>query len=243
MTRPPTCPRAVDAGAYVLGALDHEERASYAEHLRTCEHCRRDVADLQVVADVLPGAAPQVAPPPDLKDRIMAVVGADAAARQADRAGAGRAPARRRRGRRGWLPRPALAAGLACALLAAGIGAGMAISGGGGAAPKAMTTPAVVDRAAAPGAKVSFVCQADQCGLVMTGMPMPPDGKVYQVWLQRKGKAPEPTNHLFSVRARGTTVEAIDGHLRGVQRVMVTAEPKGGSEIPTSRPVIVATPA
>jgi anti-sigma-K factor RskA len=228
-----------DAGAYVLGALDPEERASYAEHLRTCEHCQSDVAELQVVADVLPNAAPQVAPPPEVKARIMTVVEADAA-RRGNHAQPGPATSRAARWRRGRPLRPALAAGLACALLAAGVGVGIAISGG--SSMNVETVAAVVDHAAAPGANVTFVCRGDEGRLVMSRMPVPPDGKIYQVWLQRKGKAPEPTNHLFSVRPQGTTVEAIAGNLRGVQRVLVTAEPRGGSEAPTSRPVIVATP-
>src|ERR687885_88835 len=41
--------------------------------------CRREVAELQMVADTLPLAAPQVAPPPELKERIMAAVRAEAA--------------------------------------------------------------------------------------------------------------------------------------------------------------------
>ncbi len=33
-------------GAYVLGALDAEERRRFEQHLATCEVCRREVADL-----------------------------------------------------------------------------------------------------------------------------------------------------------------------------------------------------
>jgi anti-sigma factor RsiW len=31
------CPRAIDTGAYVLGALEPEEHEAFAEHLRTCD--------------------------------------------------------------------------------------------------------------------------------------------------------------------------------------------------------------
>src|SRR6185295_13640898 len=62
----------------VLGALAEPEAAAFAAHLEDCDGCRREVAELQVVADVLPMAAPQVVPPPALKGRIMAVVDAEA---------------------------------------------------------------------------------------------------------------------------------------------------------------------
>src|SRR6185503_1310666 len=65
-------------GAWVLGALPEDEQRRFAAHLETCEICRREVAELQMVADTLPLAAVQVAPPPELKDRIMSSVRAEA---------------------------------------------------------------------------------------------------------------------------------------------------------------------
>src|SRR5207247_7844771 len=51
----------------------------------------REVAELCVVADALPLAAEQVPPPPELKDRVMAVVRAEAEAAHAAAAQEGEA--------------------------------------------------------------------------------------------------------------------------------------------------------
>jgi hypothetical protein len=57
--------------AYVLGALSHEDRLAYEEHLRTCARCSAAVAELAVLPGLLarlpglpaPAGAPE--PPPD----------------------------------------------------------------------------------------------------------------------------------------------------------------------------------
>src|SRR4051794_41311136 len=74
-----SCEHREDAGAWVLGALPEDEHERFAAHLPDCDVCRHEVAELRMVADTLPLAAPQVAPPPELKERIMAAVRAEAA--------------------------------------------------------------------------------------------------------------------------------------------------------------------
>jgi len=78
-----SCEHTDDAGAWVLGALPQDQEGRFAAHLETCAICRREVAELQMVADTLPLAAVQVAPPPELKDRIMSAVRAEAEVLQA----------------------------------------------------------------------------------------------------------------------------------------------------------------
>ena len=57
--------------AYALGALADEERASFEAHLATCDTCAAEVRELREVAGLLATAAPQIAPPPALRDRIL----------------------------------------------------------------------------------------------------------------------------------------------------------------------------
>ena len=78
-----SCEHRDDAAAWVLGALPEDEERRFAAHLETCDVCRAEVAELQTVADTLPLAAPQVAPPPELKQRIMSAVRAEAAVLEA----------------------------------------------------------------------------------------------------------------------------------------------------------------
>jgi hypothetical protein len=67
-----------------------------------------------------------------------------------------------------------------------------------------------------------------------------PEGKVYEVWLLRRGAAaPSPTDALFSVSTQGSGRVALPS-VRGVEAVLVTAEPSGGSQAPTSQPFINA---
>ncbi|HEY6100635.1 MAG TPA: zf-HC2 domain-containing protein, partial [Anaeromyxobacter sp.] len=71
------------AGAYVLRALGDDETRAFEAHMEGCERCRDDVARLRVAADALPASAPPVAPPPELKERIMSIVRSEAELLQA----------------------------------------------------------------------------------------------------------------------------------------------------------------
>jgi predicted ChrR family anti-sigma factor len=62
------------AAAYALGSLSPVESAEFEEHLHACEACRREVESLQGVLGELATLAQAVAPPPGLKDRLLARV-------------------------------------------------------------------------------------------------------------------------------------------------------------------------
>jgi anti-sigma-K factor RskA len=224
-------------GAYLLGALPDDELEAFEAHLRECPDCRRDVEELRVAADALPVSVPSVSPPPALKQRIMSVVESEAellaaAGRRADTPQAvAPAPPRRRLG--GWRIRPAFAAVAAVALLALGVAAGALLPGGDGGRT-------VVASSTAPGAQVELEIGDDGSTLVARDMPPPPEGRIYQVWLKRPGSDPEPTSVLWSTRADGSAEVAVPGSLDGVEAVLVTDEPEGGSDVPSKAPVITA---
>jgi hypothetical protein len=79
--------------------------------------------------------------------------------------------------------------------------------------------------------------------LLARNMPAPPAGRVYQVWLKLPGRDPQPTDVLWSPRRDGSAEVAVPGSLDGVEAVLVTDEPAGGSAAPTRPPVIAASPA
>lgn len=238
-----TCERGIDAGAYVLHALTDEEAAAYREHVADCPECLHEIEQLRMVVDTLPIAAPQFAPPPALKDRIMREVRAEAELLQAAGPELDRAPARRRE-RRSWWDRvslrPGVAMALACGLIALGVGAGVIVDGNGGDTPATKTLAAQVT---APGAKAALRVTGDRAALRVDGMPSPDGGKVYQVWFIKGDGKPIPTHTLFNVRDDGHANVQIDEPIEGVKQILVTAEPSGGSQQPTSTPVISATPA
>jgi anti-sigma-K factor RskA len=227
-------------GAYVLGALEPGEYERFEAHLDTCPVCRRDVEDLRVAADALPVSVPLLKPPAALKDRIMAVVSSEAEllAATGRRADEPEAP-RRQRSRRtlgAWLLRPGVALACALLLLAGGAAAGALLRGG-------EDIRTVVAQTQAPGAEVRLEIRDGQSTLVARHMPAPPRGRIYQVWLKRPGDEPEPTSVLWSVRGDGSAEVAVPGSLDGVEAVLVTDEPAGGSDTPTRMPVIDVSPA
>jgi hypothetical protein len=77
--------------------------------------------------------------------------------------------------------------------------------------------------------------------LLVSGMPEPPIGEVYEVWLTRSSPAPQPTDALFTVSRAGKASVFVPGDLRGVRKITVTSEPLGGSIHPTTPPVLSVT--
>ena len=230
------------AAAYLLGALEDEERQGYEAHVAGCAECREEIAFLRVATDALPVSVPQHDAPAALKDRIMNVVHSEAQLLRAAGPEADRAPAAAsRRDRRWWqfVPRSGLALAASVLLIVGGV-TGYVLSDGGGSSLR--TVPAEVTVAGAPDARASLVVRGDHSTLRTEGLPRPGTGRVYQVWLMKKGaSAPEPTDALFTVSRNGSASVDVPGSLEGVEAVLVTPEPEGGSSAPTSEPVIAAS--
>jgi anti-sigma-K factor RskA len=64
------------APAYVLGALDADERRRFESHLAQCDTCVSEVRSLRRVTDGLVQSVPQVTPPAALRARVLNAVGA-----------------------------------------------------------------------------------------------------------------------------------------------------------------------
>ena len=217
-------------GAWLLGALPEQEADGFRAHLAGCEVCQEDAASLQVAADALPmSAAPRV-PPPALKDRIMATVESEASLLNAAGPEADRPRPRRRRSWLGGLSlRPALALGLAA--LAIGFIGAQALQSG----------TETITAQVTGGGRATLEIEDDRGRLVARDLPAPPEGRVYQVWIDRGGDAPEPTDALFSVSRDGSAHVDVPGSLDGVRAVMVTDEPPRGSDSPTGNVVLTAS--
>jgi anti-sigma-K factor RskA len=231
-----TCAHRDDVGSYVLRALPDDENARFEAHLATCEQCRRDVAELQVAADTLPLAAVQVAPPPELRDRIMAVVRSEAellTAAESPAAAAAPPPQRRER-RRWWALRPLPAVGLATAVLAIAVVAGVLVVGG----DDTHTVQAKVTLASTPAARASLEIKGSEGKLTVHNFPPAGGDRVYEAWRMRDGK-PVPAG-LFRVGDNGGATLAIEEPLKSGDQVLVTVEPGGGSAQPTSKPIVAA---
>lgn len=242
----PDCGRGDTAGAYLLGALPEDEGYSFEQHLAGCAQCQRDVRQLASAADALGTAVPTVTAPPALGERIRGIVRAEAellraAGPEADR------PVRRSRRPDFWggrnLLRPRIAV---AAILAVGVVCGVAVGTTllGGSTP---STRAISAQVLQPGVPRDASARLDITGergtLSVSHFPSPPPGRVYEVWLLRTGRSPRPTDALFSVDSRGSGTVAVPGSLHGVREILVTAEPLGGSQVPTRSPIIEASTA
>ena len=220
------------AGAYVLNALPEDECRAFEAHLADCPACRAEAAELGVAAHALPLSAPALRPPPALKARIMAEVEREAALLASASSAPRTEPAQRKR--RWGFPRltmPAVA--FACAALIAGVVAGGLLFGGGDGTRYEFESTI-------PQASAELDVRDQGAILVADNLPQPDPGKVYMVWIQRPGHAPEPTSALFTPRRDGSATASVTGDLDGVETVLVNTEPLGGSTTPTSEPVLVA---
>ena len=228
-------------GAYVLGALDAMERAGFEEHLAGCAACREEVDDLMLAAHALPMSVDPVDPPPSLKARIMAEVEREASLLAAAGPEADRPPAggRARTPRRFRLHLPRLVPAAVAAALLVGVGAGIGITQLGREDPRTVQAQ-VMDTRRAPDAAADVEVGEDGATIVAHGLPAPPSGRVYQVWLKRPGRAPEPTSALFAPSGDGTATASVPGDMHEVTQVLVTDEPDGGSQTPTRDPLLVA---
>lgn len=227
-------------GAYALGACPPAERDAVRAHLDVCPACTRELAELGGVREALLTAVPAETAPPDLKARVMRQVEAEAELFRAARP----APAEPERStkRRGFARRVPLgaAAAVAVALALAGGVTGALIAGDDGAAPASRTVAAQVDQRVAPGAHAALVTTGGQARLLVDGLPSPGPSRVYQVWLQSGDGPPRPAGALFGVSRDGRGAAVVPGDLRGVDRVLVSSEPAGGSLQPTRAPLLAA---
>lgn len=233
-----------DLAAYLLGALEPADAAELEHHLEGCGRCRAEMRWLEPAVRRLPEAVERLEPPPRLRDRLMAEVRADAAeaeARMEAETGGYRnrsEPASDRQpvagwlrrlgsGTYGWRPLAGLAA-LALALVAfAGYEVGNGGSGGG---------EETISAGKAPGVTATMVRKGDGGTLRLAGVHRLPEDRVLEAWVQRDGEV-EAVPALFVPDHEGRASTAIED-MNGVEVVMVTTEPEGGSEQPTGEPIV-----
>jgi anti-sigma factor RsiW len=220
--------RREDLAAYLLGALEPAEVSELERHVEDCVHCRQELQWLAPAARVLPEAVVRLEPPPGLRRRLLTEVRADAA------------PARERRGvgarlrdlHLGSAGRRPLIGFAAVALVVAAI-AGYAIGNrGGGTSTSPVTT---FHSGQAPGVVAEVRREGAAGELWLADVRPLPDGRVLEAWVRRRGTV-EPVEALFAPDRKGEASTNL-GDLRGVDLVMVTVEPAGGTRAPTNAPI------
>jgi Anti-sigma-K factor rskA len=126
---------------------------------------------------------------------------------------------------------------------ATGLTTGVALAGVLVAVAILARSPRAAPPAKAPvGAHASLRRAGIHEELVVSGMSQPPIGTIYELWVDRDGDAPQPTDALFQVSSAGHGTIEVPGSPRGIKAVLVTNEPLGGSSMPTSMPILRVTP-
>jgi len=202
---------------YALDALDADEEREFEEHLASCEACREELASLREATAALAYGAVGPAPPPELKERILAEAAAE-------RPNVVSLPQRR-----SWTAPLAAAAAIAAAV---------AIGVGVYAATRPASTDPLASVLAQPGAKLvpmgdrgALAVAPDWTAAIALTVPRAPAGKTYEAWVIRDGAAQRAG--LFS----GATVLRIDRPVKPGSVVAVTLERAGGVDAPTSKPL------
>ncbi|MBV8991288.1 MAG: anti-sigma factor [Solirubrobacterales bacterium] len=204
-----------DAAAYALGALEPAEEEAFRRHLSECAICRDELAQFQHGVDTLPLAAPQLAAPRGLRQRVMAQVKAEPR---------GATPPRRARP----LTRPVALAGLLL-VAALAVGGGIELSSGGSTGSRVISAQV---------GDAQLRVSGDHGDLAVLRLSPPAVGRIYEMWIERGNQAPSPST-LFSVTSSRTALVGVPGSLHGVSAVLVTEEPAGGTLAPTQAPLIV----
>ncbi|MFI9272241.1 anti-sigma factor domain-containing protein [Kitasatospora sp. NPDC052896] len=231
-------------GAYAAHALDEAERGMFERHLAQCEACAAEVAEFQATLARF-GAAEALAPPFELKARVLA---ATASIRQLAPVIGPVAVGSHDRSAGRW-PRFALAATIAAAAALGGVAVQQheqvhqaAVRAARlqdqqnrfGALLTAADAKTVTERAGSGVGTVVWSRSRGQAGFLAQGLPALARGKAYELWFNDAGIM-RPAGLLPS--STGSLV--LTGPIGDAAGVGVTVEPAGGSPHPSGQPVLL----
>ena len=203
-----------------LGAEEPGEASRVEAHVATCVVCAEEMQALRATSAFLAISVPQVAPPADLRRRIMREVTPSQSPR--------RAPAPRR----GWFrPWPAVAGALGAAVL--GLGAwNVALQA------DQPNDVAVTNTLANASARVQIVdANGGRVAVVrLANLPRSAAGRGWELWSVR-GAKPRSEGFL-RVRPDGSAVAVVD--VRDAMAIALTDEPLTNTTGPTGDQVVVA---
>jgi anti-sigma factor RsiW len=227
-------------GAYAVDALDDLERAAFERHLAECPACQQEVAGLQEAAGLL-GALSTTAPPPSLRDRVLADITTVRPLPPAVEPPVVVTGAHAPGGRSRFRPRLLVAA--AAALIALG---GAVTVAQPWEDESSQTQLTAAERVAAAedaetftrtldnGAEATLVRSRslNEAVLVTNDMPDAPDGSVYELWLVHDDQMVPA-----GLMSGGDHEIVLEGDPATANGFGITVEPDGGSDQPTSEPV------
>lgn len=250
------------SGSYVLDAMGAQEREEFESQLAGSEELRNEVTELTDTAVLLGMAVEPVAPSAGLKASIMDQI---AATPQLPRevppvrtlqpvavASGSAEPSERLQTKvqARWFSRPIgiITSAAAAVLLVGGalVGVNTVIQGSNGSQQQADALAAInaqpdVQRAStkvASGGTATLVWSLDlkKSALIASDLPALAGGKTYELWYINSAGQPSKAG-LFESTGKSTW-QVLSGNMAKGDTVGVTVEPAGGSDAPTTKPII-----
>jgi anti-sigma-K factor RskA len=214
--------------AYALHALDADEREAFEAHLAQCERCRQELAVLQESAGALAWAVESPAPPPALRERILAA---------ADEGRENVVPLRRRE--RTWR---GIAAVAACVAVGRGVFAATEHNSLTNTRAHANALQIVADPTSRKvplhgGNGMVAIAPNGEGVLVVDHLPAAPAGKTYEAWVIMDGTA-----HRAGTfdGGRSMSMVKLGMHVPRGAVIAATVERNGGVDSPTQKPFVTA---
>ncbi len=237
------------SGAYALNALSPSEAEEFRKHLAQCQACRDEVRELrQAAADM--GAVEAVRPPEQLRSRVLAAAERTAQlpplVRPVESGQAAGSTAGSDKPARRWSPRLLVAA----AAVVVAIGGGIAVSNVLGeddptsnlAAPVSQVfnsddaRSVTVETANGGKLRVATSAERDEMAVDTAGLKPLSEEQVYQLWTMDDA-GPHSVGVLEDLDSGAAMAMPEEG-----AQVAITIEPAGGSEVPTTDPIIQLDP-
>jgi anti-sigma-K factor RskA len=239
--------------AYALNALSQEEREEFERHLSENPSEQAELDELLGVANLLALAPQEKEPSAGLRKGLMSQVRAEAKASGSSEAASAAGHERSRGSRGGWASRLFGARGIATAAVAAAL-VGLLVWNvslqsemqnlrdlqAEAQEPRdtQMSAYDLSGSGEATSVKGEVVRIGDQGAMmVATDLPSLPEGKTYEMWSIDEEK-PESCG-VFEA-GDGPAIQPIDQSISGAETFAITVEPEGGSEQPTTDPIVLA---
>ena len=218
--------------AYALGALPDTERREVGGYLTLHPELRPEVQEFSAIANTLAFAPTEYEPPPELRSNLMDIVNSEA---RDERTGQTSALSRWR----GYLSLRTLAPAAMAIIVVVLLGWNFLLQGEiqdlQGELQERQTFAMQGSGTASDTNAEVVELEGGRSIVTAENMPSPPEGKTMQIWVIQDG-TPQPAGTFRP--GSGVVAAAIDGSLERADAVAITVEPSGGSEAPTTEPVL-----
>lgn len=206
-----------------LHALSSDEEEQVALHVAECDRCRLQLREAEAVAASLAYAVPTVAPPPELRRRVLAAVEPVVEVEPAAAPRPARRPA-------AWWPRFAAAAVPALAAVVIGMLVWNVSLRGDLSSLRGQLYHDAAGNLRGVG---NVIVTPDGQATLFASVGQAPAGKTYEAWVIR-GKVALPAG-LF--QGGGTLKLTLTRAAKPGDVIAITVEPAGGTKAPTTPPI------